>query len=168
MLIAHFGPGRPSHVSYSYLLRHSLRFTGLPQRPLSGLRSHEPSGSQIRRGWTPAFMRRRPRWVPRCSDHVLLREHLQPDTVSRKNSHFLLGGGGLLPLSGGRVSAMIRALMLELPDVVVYIETLESWILRQSLQRVRLASPFALRLVDPQVGDPARSTRQKPRRRNRG
>jgi len=43
-----------------------------------GLRSHEPSGSQISRGRTPAFMRRRPRWVARCSVHVALSKSPQP------------------------------------------------------------------------------------------
>ncbi len=43
-----------------------------------GLRSHEPSGSQIYRGRTPAFMRRRPRWVARCSVHVPLSKPPQP------------------------------------------------------------------------------------------
>ncbi len=43
-----------------------------------GLRSHEPSGSQISRGRTPAFMRRRPRWVARCSVHVALSKPPQP------------------------------------------------------------------------------------------
>ena len=47
-----------------------------------GLRSHEPFGSQISRGRTPAFMRRRPRWVARCSVHVPLGEHLQPSPTS--------------------------------------------------------------------------------------
>jgi formamidopyrimidine-DNA glycosylase len=39
--------------------------------------------------------------------------------------------------------------MPELPDVTVYIEALESRILGQTLERVRLASPFLLRTVDP-------------------
>jgi len=43
-----------------------------------GRRSHEPSGSQICRGRTPAFMRRRPRWVARCSVHVPLSKPPQP------------------------------------------------------------------------------------------
>ena len=43
-----------------------------------GLRPHEPSGSQIYRGQTPAFMRRRPRRVSRCSVHVALRKPPQP------------------------------------------------------------------------------------------
>ncbi len=47
-----------------------------------GLRSHEPSGSQISRGWTPAFMRRRPRLVARCFVHVSLGDHLQPCPTS--------------------------------------------------------------------------------------
>jgi formamidopyrimidine-DNA glycosylase len=37
----------------------------------------------------------------------------------------------------------------ELPDIVVYIEALEKRILGQTLERVRLASPFLLRTVDP-------------------
>ncbi len=45
-----------------------------------GRRSHEPSGSQISRGRTPAFMRRRPRWVSRCSVHVPLSKPPQPRT----------------------------------------------------------------------------------------
>ncbi len=39
--------------------------------------------------------------------------------------------------------------MPELPDVAVYIEALESRILGQTLERIRLASPFLLRTVDP-------------------
>ena len=39
--------------------------------------------------------------------------------------------------------------MPELPDVVVYIEALEARILSQTLEGVRIASPFVLRSVDP-------------------
>ena len=39
--------------------------------------------------------------------------------------------------------------MPELPDVTIYIEALESRILDETLERVRLASPFLLRTVDP-------------------
>ena len=39
--------------------------------------------------------------------------------------------------------------MPELPDVVVYIEALETRTLGETLDRVRLASPFLLRTVDP-------------------
>jgi formamidopyrimidine-DNA glycosylase len=39
--------------------------------------------------------------------------------------------------------------MPELPDVVVYLESLQNRILGQTLQRVRLFSPFLLRSVDP-------------------
>ncbi|HEX9442716.1 MAG TPA: DNA-formamidopyrimidine glycosylase family protein [Candidatus Binatia bacterium] len=39
--------------------------------------------------------------------------------------------------------------MPELPDVVVYIEALERRILGRLIQRIRLASPFLLRSVDP-------------------
>jgi len=41
--------------------------------------------------------------------------------------------------------------MPELPDVVVYIEALEQRILHQTLQRVRLASPFLLRTTSPAI-----------------
>ncbi|MBA3318472.1 MAG: formamidopyrimidine-DNA glycosylase [Gemmatimonadales bacterium] len=41
--------------------------------------------------------------------------------------------------------------MPELPDVVVYLEALERRILGRPLERVRLASPFVLRTVDPPV-----------------
>jgi formamidopyrimidine-DNA glycosylase len=41
--------------------------------------------------------------------------------------------------------------MPELPDVVVYIECLEARIVDQTLERVRLTSPFVLRSVDPPV-----------------
>jgi formamidopyrimidine-DNA glycosylase len=37
----------------------------------------------------------------------------------------------------------------ELPDVVVYIEALEARILGQTMENVRIASPFVLRSVDP-------------------
>ena len=39
--------------------------------------------------------------------------------------------------------------MPELPDIVVYIEALEKRILQQTLDQVRLASPFLLRTADP-------------------
>jgi formamidopyrimidine-DNA glycosylase len=39
----------------------------------------------------------------------------------------------------------------ELPDVVVYLEALERRILGRRLERLRLASPFVLRTVDPPV-----------------
>jgi len=41
--------------------------------------------------------------------------------------------------------------MPELPDVAVYIEALEARIMGATLQRVRLASPFLLRSVDPPI-----------------
>ncbi|HEX9054133.1 MAG TPA: DNA-formamidopyrimidine glycosylase family protein [Gemmatimonadales bacterium] len=41
--------------------------------------------------------------------------------------------------------------MPELPDVVVYVEALEQRILGRPLERVRIASPFVLRSVDPPV-----------------
>jgi len=41
--------------------------------------------------------------------------------------------------------------MPELPDIVVYIEALEKRILGQSLEHVRIASPFLLRTAEPPV-----------------
>jgi len=41
----------------------------------------------------------------------------------------------------------------ELPDIVVYIEALESRILGQQLERVRLGSPFVLRTITPPLRD---------------
>jgi formamidopyrimidine-DNA glycosylase len=43
--------------------------------------------------------------------------------------------------------------MPELPDVVVYIEALERRIMGQTLRRIRLASPFLLRSVDPPLSE---------------
>jgi formamidopyrimidine-DNA glycosylase len=43
--------------------------------------------------------------------------------------------------------------MPELPDVVVYIEALGRRILGQPLERIRLASPFLLRSVDPPISE---------------
>lgn len=39
--------------------------------------------------------------------------------------------------------------MPELPDIVVYIEALEERILGQTLEGIRMASPFLLRTADP-------------------
>ncbi|PYS94852.1 MAG: formamidopyrimidine-DNA glycosylase, partial [Acidobacteria bacterium] len=41
--------------------------------------------------------------------------------------------------------------MPELPDVVVYIESLRPRVVGQVLQHVRLASPFVLRSVVPPI-----------------
>src|SRR5437879_9634380 len=41
--------------------------------------------------------------------------------------------------------------MPELPDITVYIEALEKRILGQRVERVRIASPFLLRTVEPPV-----------------
>src|SRR5256885_10663098 len=43
--------------------------------------------------------------------------------------------------------------MPELPDVTVYVEALHERIVGQTLLRVRLASPFLLRTVEPAVAD---------------
>ena len=43
--------------------------------------------------------------------------------------------------------------MPELPDIVVYIEALEKRILGQTLERVRIASPFLLRTATPPVSN---------------
>jgi formamidopyrimidine-DNA glycosylase len=44
---------------------------------------------------------------------------------------------------------MVSAPVPELPDITVYIEALQERILGQTLERVRLASPFLLRTTDP-------------------
>lgn len=41
--------------------------------------------------------------------------------------------------------------MPELPDIVIYIEALESRILGQRLERVRIAGPSLLRTAEPRV-----------------
>ncbi|MBZ5591064.1 MAG: formamidopyrimidine-DNA glycosylase [Acidobacteriia bacterium] len=41
--------------------------------------------------------------------------------------------------------------MPELPDITVYIEALEARILGETLERLRLASPFLLRTIDPPI-----------------
>ena len=41
--------------------------------------------------------------------------------------------------------------MPELPDVLLYIESLKPRILNQMLERVRLSSPFVVRSVDPPI-----------------
>jgi len=43
--------------------------------------------------------------------------------------------------------------MPELPDVTVYVEALQQRIVGQTLQRVRLASPFVLRTVEPRPSE---------------
>src|SRR5262249_36601856 len=45
--------------------------------------------------------------------------------------------------------------MPELPDVVVYIERLQPRIVGQTLERVRLVSPFLVRSVDPPIDEVA-------------
>ena len=45
--------------------------------------------------------------------------------------------------------------MPELPDIVVYIEALEQRILGQTLEGVRIVSPFLLRTVTPPVSSAA-------------
>ncbi len=43
--------------------------------------------------------------------------------------------------------------MPELPDIVAYVHALESRIVAQPIQQIRLASPFLLRTVDPSVSE---------------
>jgi len=54
--------------------------------------------------------------------------------------------------------------MPELPDITVYIEALEARIVGQTLERVRLASPFLLRTVEPPL-DAARGQQVRALRR---
>jgi formamidopyrimidine-DNA glycosylase len=48
--------------------------------------------------------------------------------------------------------------MPELPDVVVYVERVAERVVGQPLERVRLASPFLLRSVDPPIGETSGKT----------
>jgi len=54
--------------------------------------------------------------------------------------------------------------MPELPDIVAYIDAIEARVLGQPLQRIRLASPFLLRTIDPPLnefdGRPVRELRR--------
>src|SRR5580658_7926070 len=43
--------------------------------------------------------------------------------------------------------------MPELPDIVAYVGALESRIVGQTLERVRIANPFLLRTIQPTVAD---------------
>ena len=43
--------------------------------------------------------------------------------------------------------------MPELPDIVAYIDALETRIVGQKLERVRMASPFLLRTIDPPIAE---------------
>ena len=43
--------------------------------------------------------------------------------------------------------------MPELPDIAVYIERLTARVVGESLQRIRLASPWVLRTFDPPVSE---------------
>ncbi|HEV3445935.1 MAG TPA: DNA-formamidopyrimidine glycosylase family protein [Gemmataceae bacterium] len=54
--------------------------------------------------------------------------------------------------------------MPEIPDVVVYLEALTARVLGQALERIRLASPFVLRTVDPALGEAAGKRVQSLRR----
>jgi formamidopyrimidine-DNA glycosylase len=45
----------------------------------------------------------------------------------------------------------MHRLMPELPDIVVYLEALRTRVLGEALQRIRLASPFLLRSVEPPI-----------------
>jgi formamidopyrimidine-DNA glycosylase len=54
--------------------------------------------------------------------------------------------------------------MPELPDIAVYAEAVASRVLGERLERVRLASPFLLRSVDPPISTVAsRTVRDVPR-----
>jgi formamidopyrimidine-DNA glycosylase len=54
--------------------------------------------------------------------------------------------------------------MPELPDIVAYVEALDSRIVGQPLERVRLGSPFLLRTVQPTIADVEGSTVREIRR----
>ena len=54
--------------------------------------------------------------------------------------------------------------MPELPDISAYISALEPRIIGQSLQRVRISSPFLLRTVQPSISEVEGGTVQELRR----
>src|SRR4029453_19421066 len=60
-----------------------------------------------------------------------------------------------LPLAARVAPAAVPSAMPELPDVAVYIEALEARIAGATLERIRLASPFLLRSVDPPIAEAA-------------
>ena len=62
-------------------------------------------------------------------------------------------GGGYWNPSWSDFPAQPDRVMPELPDIVVYIESLERQIVNQPLQRIRLASPFVLRSVTPSIAE---------------
>jgi formamidopyrimidine-DNA glycosylase len=55
-------------------------------------------------------------------------------------------------LSPRRVAATLVAAVPELPDIVVYLEALAPRVVGHPLERIRLASPFLLRTVEPPLG----------------
>ncbi|HEU5400361.1 MAG TPA: DNA-formamidopyrimidine glycosylase family protein [Terriglobales bacterium] len=54
--------------------------------------------------------------------------------------------------------------MPELPDIVAYIDALESRIIGQQIEHIRLASPFLLRTVEPKIADAEGKTVRELRR----
>jgi formamidopyrimidine-DNA glycosylase len=66
------------------------------------------------------------------------------------------GGNFIFPKEPGCKSVRANCKLLrmpELPDIAAYITALESRIVRQPLERVRIASPFLLRTVQPPLAD---------------
>src|SRR4029077_791889 len=52
-----------------------------------------------------------------------------------------------IPLQPGNLLEAVP----ELPDIIVYIEALEQGILGQTLQRIKIGSPFLLRTAEPPI-----------------
>src|SRR5260370_5267103 len=52
-------------------------------------------------------------------------------------------------LTAARRCVLLESPMPELPDIVVYLECLQRRVAGQTLERIRLFSPFLLRSVDP-------------------
>src|SRR5262249_29184898 len=46
----------------------------------------------------------------------------------------------------------MRPPMPELPDITIYVEALRERVLDQSIERIRIVSPFVLRTADPPIG----------------
>ena len=74
---------------------------------------------------------------------LAFRIYRQTDTLAIRLS-------GVLPKLS-TVYCLLFADMPELPDIVIYLEALDSRILGQTLEQVTLGSPFLLRTVDPPI-----------------
>lgn len=71
---------------------------------------------------------------------------------------YMTGGASATTLDPRLPLAGVGGAMPELPDIVVYIESLDERILGKTLMDVRLGSSFVLRSVDPPINAAAGKT----------